>query len=228
MWEAATILFTSLTIVTLVGIELARSIVHRRRERRDGIGGTQDVAMAGVALALLFAVIGFACLLMWVRERQGASAMAAAPTTQPLSTTAPSPRTADHFDVIEAVFRHEIGALAPPPPPGKIVWFLWFDGERDPPPEFIARFSDAGVEVRAGSLAVIDRHGVRRREGDGPGRLLTAWSVAWLEPHAADVEGGWHAAPNDGQLKSYRVQRRTGRWAVVKTTNRPMPIVCGY
>ena len=43
-------------VATMIGTEVIRSVVHRRRERRDGLGGTQDIAMWGT-------FIGLACLI---------------------------------------------------------------------------------------------------------------------------------------------------------------------
>ena len=59
MWKAATVFFALALIATLIGIEVVRSIVHARRERRTGIGGTQDIAMWGtmIGLALLVATV---------------------------------------------------------------------------------------------------------------------------------------------------------------------------
>jgi hypothetical protein len=64
MWRTGAFLFTACTIATLIATEVARSIIHRRRERRDGIGGTQDVAMIGVGVAGLCAIAAFVCLVM--------------------------------------------------------------------------------------------------------------------------------------------------------------------
>lgn len=64
MWRTGAFLFTALTIAALVATEVARSLIHRRRERRDGLGGTQDVAMIGVGVAGLCAVAAIVCLVM--------------------------------------------------------------------------------------------------------------------------------------------------------------------
>ena len=56
-------------IIVQVGAEFLGSIVHRRRERRDGIGGTQDIAMysVGLSILLLFAALVIA-LTAWVGD----------------------------------------------------------------------------------------------------------------------------------------------------------------
>lgn len=64
MWRIGAFLFTACTIATLIATEVARSLIHRRRERRDGIGGTQDVAMIGVGISAIFALASIVCLVM--------------------------------------------------------------------------------------------------------------------------------------------------------------------
>jgi hypothetical protein len=56
MWKIVTQLFIAGTIVSPLVTEVLRAVIHRRRERRDGLGGTQDIAMWGT-------LAGFACLL---------------------------------------------------------------------------------------------------------------------------------------------------------------------
>ncbi|MCS6865863.1 MAG: hypothetical protein RMJ56_03320 [Gemmataceae bacterium] len=46
VWVAA-IVFTAASVVGPGVIEVLRMIVHHRRAQRDGLGGTQDVAMWG-------------------------------------------------------------------------------------------------------------------------------------------------------------------------------------
>jgi hypothetical protein len=64
MWRTGALLFTACTITALIATEVARSLIHRRREHRDGIGGTQDIAMIGVGVAGLCAVGAIVCLVM--------------------------------------------------------------------------------------------------------------------------------------------------------------------
>ena len=44
--------------------EVLRSIVHRRRERVHGIGGTQDIAMAGVIVFALLTAAAIAVVIV--------------------------------------------------------------------------------------------------------------------------------------------------------------------
>ncbi len=58
-------ILTALGIAVILGMEILRPIVHRRRERTQGIGGTQDIAMWGTFLALAFFIGAGICLLLW-------------------------------------------------------------------------------------------------------------------------------------------------------------------
>ena len=66
MWMMAAIaLFVAGTAV-LVAIEFIRSAVHRHRERRYGIGGTQDVAMWGTFITIALWFCAAACAVIWL------------------------------------------------------------------------------------------------------------------------------------------------------------------
>jgi ascorbate-specific PTS system EIIC-type component UlaA len=56
MWKTATVLCVAVGILSLLVTEIVRSIVDRRRRERDGLGGTQDIAICGM-------VIGWLCIL---------------------------------------------------------------------------------------------------------------------------------------------------------------------
>lgn len=56
MWKTATVLFVVLGILSLVATEVLRSIIDRKRRDRDGLGGTQDIAICGM-------VLGWLCVL---------------------------------------------------------------------------------------------------------------------------------------------------------------------
>ncbi len=65
MWKAATISFAAAGIATPFVIEILRAIIHRRRERRNGIGGTQDIAMWGTVAGLGFWIGAVVCGIGW-------------------------------------------------------------------------------------------------------------------------------------------------------------------
>ncbi len=55
MWKMLTFVFGADVIVCPVVVEVLRAVLHGQRQRRNGLGGTQDIAMWGT-----FA--GLACL----------------------------------------------------------------------------------------------------------------------------------------------------------------------
>ena len=59
----------ALGIAAVVGTEVLRSVVHRRRQRREGIGGTQDIAMWGTFIALALFIGAGICGLIWKLQR---------------------------------------------------------------------------------------------------------------------------------------------------------------
>ncbi|MCE9532504.1 MAG: hypothetical protein K8T89_15490 [Planctomycetes bacterium] len=61
MWKGAAILFTALFVASPIVIEEIRYIVHVRRERRNGLGGTQDIAMWGTFVMFGFGILAVVC-----------------------------------------------------------------------------------------------------------------------------------------------------------------------
>ena len=58
MWATATRAFLAGVIVTFLITEVLRAVIHLRRKRRDGLGGTQDVAMWGALAMFGFLLAG--------------------------------------------------------------------------------------------------------------------------------------------------------------------------
>lgn len=67
MWKTGTLLFAWLTIVSIFGIDIVRSIVHRRRTRREDMVSTQDIVIRGLLIALVFFLATIICGVMWLR-----------------------------------------------------------------------------------------------------------------------------------------------------------------
>lgn len=65
MLSKAAFVFAVLGIAVMIGTEFSRGIVHRRRERRHGIGGTQDIAMWGTFIGLACFIAAGICGLIW-------------------------------------------------------------------------------------------------------------------------------------------------------------------
>lgn len=54
-----------LGILVMIGTEVLRSVIHRRREKLTGIGGTQDIAMWGTIISLVLFISAGICGLLW-------------------------------------------------------------------------------------------------------------------------------------------------------------------
>jgi hypothetical protein len=65
----AAIILIAMGIVTAIGTEILRSVIHRRRERRDGLGGTQDIAMWGTFIGWACFIGAAICGLLWRLQR---------------------------------------------------------------------------------------------------------------------------------------------------------------
>jgi hypothetical protein len=66
MWQNATIFFVVLGILSLIVTEILRSVVDRKRLERDGLGGTQDIAIGGMIVCGLCFVGAIICGLGWL------------------------------------------------------------------------------------------------------------------------------------------------------------------
>ena len=69
MTGKASIILIAMGVATMIGTEIVRSVVHRRRERRDGLGGTQDIAMWGTFIGLACFIGAGICGLLWRLQR---------------------------------------------------------------------------------------------------------------------------------------------------------------
>jgi hypothetical protein len=66
MWKTLTFISGTLALLTIVGTEIVRSRVHRLREESRGIGGTQDIAMVGTFITLVFLIVTAISCVMWL------------------------------------------------------------------------------------------------------------------------------------------------------------------
>lgn len=64
----AAIIFLALGPVVLYVTGRIRMKVHARRERRDGIAGTQDIAMWGTLVLFLLLVAASTCFILALRR----------------------------------------------------------------------------------------------------------------------------------------------------------------
>jgi hypothetical protein len=65
MLSKAAFVFAVLGSVVIIGTDFVRGIVHHRRERIRGIGGTQDIAMWGTLITFACYIAAGICGLLW-------------------------------------------------------------------------------------------------------------------------------------------------------------------
>jgi len=69
MWETLTIVFALAAVATPILTEVLRSVVHRRRAQRDGLGGTQDIALWGSLVGFFLVAVTIVCGITWLLTR---------------------------------------------------------------------------------------------------------------------------------------------------------------
>ena len=68
-WGIATVAFIVAAGVALVVTEIIRSIVDRKRKEKNGVGGTQDIAIWGVLIGYLLMLGALVCGSFWLFNR---------------------------------------------------------------------------------------------------------------------------------------------------------------
>jgi hypothetical protein len=63
------IILTVSAIAVLMATSVLRSVVHRHRERVQGIGGTQDIAMWGLVVAWALLIAAMVTGVIWLAHR---------------------------------------------------------------------------------------------------------------------------------------------------------------
>jgi hypothetical protein len=69
IWGTLTAVFALACVAAPIVTEVVRSVVHRRREQRDGLGGTQDIAMWGTLVGFFLFASTVVCGIAWVVTR---------------------------------------------------------------------------------------------------------------------------------------------------------------
>lgn len=69
MTNKPALILVALGIAVKIGREILRSVVHRRRERYYGLGGTQDIAMWGAFIGAACFIAAGICGLIWKLQR---------------------------------------------------------------------------------------------------------------------------------------------------------------
>ena len=67
--KVAALVLAPATVAGPAATEVLRGLVRYRRERRDGLGGTQDIAGWGTFVTLECMVAAAVCCGMWIRSR---------------------------------------------------------------------------------------------------------------------------------------------------------------
>lgn len=136
-------------------------------------------------------------------------------SSQPNATTS-ADLTPEELDILEAVFRFQIGRGAPDTYPKRFLLSLsggkgpW----KDPPAEFLARFRENVPSVEPISAAG-PRVGVGVHEGGPPGIILKLAEFRRLDRDTAEVYGDYYSHLR-ASADTYLVERRAGAWVVVK------------
>jgi hypothetical protein len=129
---------------------------------------------------------------------------------------------ASRADIAEVVFRHQL--VRADTDTG--TYFLEIDGE-DPSDDFLRRFADLPVRIRAASRALRpdpewrgDPHSpskVTDRDTGERGTILRIVSIgrSWINPCTVTVEGGYYAGPLAGSRDTFWVAWLGVRWIVV-------------
>jgi len=60
-WKIGMHIFIVAAIISIPLMEITRSIVHRQREKRLEIAGTQDIVLWGISLFALFLICAIVC-----------------------------------------------------------------------------------------------------------------------------------------------------------------------
>ena len=63
-WMTAAAILVFIAIGVMILTEVLRSVMHARRKSKDGLGGTQDIAMWGVLICLLLLILAAVCLVL--------------------------------------------------------------------------------------------------------------------------------------------------------------------
>ncbi len=69
MWGTAAVVSVIAAILELIAVEVLRSVIRRRRERRDGIGSTQDIAMWRMFVGWAIIIGAVICGAIWLLSR---------------------------------------------------------------------------------------------------------------------------------------------------------------
>lgn len=114
----------------------------------------------------------------------------------------PVDRTADLPDAMEAVFRYQFRNNSSAVQQQAKAYFLSIEN-KDPPPEFLARFAGHTPPVRKGSGFAI---------GDGLKFRIVSWK--WRSRNKLEIDGGYYEHGESASGDQYIVVRKGDQWVV--------------
>ena len=112
-------------------------------------------------------------------------------------------------DILEAIFRHQIGRCYKDRAPQ--TYFLSYK-KRDPSETLMARFQGDRPRVRTRSQML----GYNYKQTGEHSIVLSIGNLEWINDHSVTVTGSCIGAVLDAYSYEYRVVRRQGKWTVVR------------
>ena len=66
VWKTIRFAVVTAALLSLIGTAILRSVIHGHRAKKDGLGGTQDIAMRGTMIVWLFLLVAGVSALLWL------------------------------------------------------------------------------------------------------------------------------------------------------------------
>jgi len=118
----------------------------------------------------------------------------------------------EYLNLLDAVFRYQVAGWEE----GHVDYIFLELDQRDPPVELFEWFKGRRPPVLPASMADASIDGVRHKHLGGHGLILNITRIAWLGPDAAEVTGGSYQSGLAASTHGYRVERRRGKWVVIR------------
>ena len=118
-------------------------------------------------------------------------------------------------EIAEAVFRYQFLHNASGRQQSAQIYFLSLR-HRNPSKEFMSRFAQNTPPVSTVSECTEDGD-IRDLRNDAPGLLFRVDAIKWLTSSQVEVSGGYYEGRLSSSGNTYYVQRRDGKWVVVRS-----------
>jgi hypothetical protein len=87
----------------------------------------------------------------------------------------------------------------------------------DPPQEMVERLNDGRHKVRKGSDCDYNKgNGVVEKDSNNPALVLRAGEISWKSGTRVAITGGFYYASESGSGNVYYLEKRDGKWFVIK------------